>query len=140
MLNIRNQKKKEDIIEGDKGNVQNWGLANLVFIGYKVKYFKVMFFLFRYQQPAKKIPPHNRPHLRYFQQTSFGLLWSPTCADHDWWSQSSLEGGPWTAKETRNVIIPSHPLSPNLSIRKQQRLLSYSYYISTIPKIYLLIS
>merc|ERR1719220_1006759 len=41
-------------------------------------------------------------------------------------------------QETRNVIIPSHPLSPNLSIRKQQRLLSYSYYISTIPKIYLL--
>ena len=89
-------------------------------------------------QIIKKKFPHNRPHLRYFQQTSFGLLWSPTCADHDWWSQSSLEGGPWTAKETRNVIIPSHPLSPNLSIRKQQRLLSYSYYISTIPKIYLL--
>ena len=85
-------------------------------------------------------PYNNRPHLRYFQQTSFGILWSPTCADHDWWSQSSLEGGPWTAKETRNVIIPSHLLSPNLSIRKQQRLLSYSYYISTIPKIYLLIS
>merc|ERR1712088_597856 len=41
-------------------------------------------------------------------------------------------------QKKRNVIIPSHPLSPNLSIRKQQRLLSYSYYISTIPKIYLL--
>ena len=104
-------------------------------------------YLYRWFQPKKQItyylifsPYNNRPHLRYFQQTSFGLLWSPTCADHDWWSQSSLEGGPWTAKETRNVIIPSHPLSPNLSIRKQQRLLSYSYYISTIPKIYLLIS
>ena len=43
-ISIRNRKKKEETMEGEKGNVQNWGLANLVFIGYKVKYFNVMVF------------------------------------------------------------------------------------------------
>ena len=44
MLNIRNRKKKEEVIEGEKGNAQNLGLENLVTISLRVKYFNRIVF------------------------------------------------------------------------------------------------